>query len=596
MATILSTDVLCKAHGPLMLFEKAMLSFDEHDKIGFIGRNGAGKSTLLNIITGHEEADSGTVSKHPNLRLGYLKQLDAFEPEETVLAFLLRQSGKPDWFCGKIGAQFELKKEKLETKIASLSGGWQMRVKLAALLCQEPNFLLLDEPTNFLDLNTQLLLEAFLRDFHGGFLIVSHDREFLKNTCTHTLELEHGLFTFFPGDIETYLSFKEEQLAFKIKFNQKIDTEKKKLLTFVERFGASASKATQAQSKLKQMRKLKTMEIKHRLKSVRIVVPTVDPRKTFAVKAQNLTVGYGDKIIAKDIQFEIDRGQKVALLGQNGAGKSTLLKTLAGLLEKKDGTFAWNNRTEFAYYDQHTAEKLHPQDTISSYLTRQLAHDLPPEVIMRMAGNFLFSKDDLDKTISLLSGGERSRLAMAGILLQRPDVLLLDEPTNHLDLETVEALGEALKNWNGTVIFVSHSRTFVNLIATRILEVRDGSLRVFPGTYEEYVYQLQEEEGLNVASSPLPSPQDEERESALTKAERHEKIKELKRAIIKVEKELDKLEEERSALMKLFTQDPLTFDLERTRTLTRLETMIPHAESEWTRLTEELEGLSKNPS
>jgi ATP-binding cassette subfamily F protein 3 len=587
MATILSTEALSKAHGPLMLFENATLSFDEADKIGFIGRNGAGKSTLLNIITGQEEADSGSVSRHPNLRMGYLKQLDDFNEGESVIGFMQRMSGKPDWFCGKIGAQFELKKEKLETTIASLSGGWQMRVKLAALLCQEPNFLLLDEPTNFLDLNTQLLLEAFLRDWHGGFLIVSHDREFLTNTCTHTLELEHGSFTLFPGDIETYLAYKEEQLAFKIKYNQKIDTEKKKLLSFVERFGAKASKATQAQSKLKQMRKLKTIEIKHRLKTVRIVIPKVDPRKTFAVKAAHLSIGYGDKTIAKDIQFEIDRGQKVALLGQNGAGKSTLLKTLAGLLEKKDGTFAWNNRTVFAYYDQHTAEQLHPQDTISSYLTRQMAIDLEPEVLMRMAGNFLFTKEDLDKTISLLSGGERSRLAMAGILLRRPDVLLLDEPTNHLDLETVEALGGALKTWNGTVIFVSHSRTFVNLIATRILEVRDGSLRVFPGTYEEYVYRLQQEEGLAKEKEEIA----EEEPQTLSKAERHEKIKELKRAIIKVEKELDKLEEERAGLMKLFTQDPLTFDLERTRTLTRLETMIPHAESEWTRLTTELEQL-----
>jgi ATP-binding cassette subfamily F protein 3 len=593
MATILSMEGLSKAHGPLVLFENATLAFDENDKIGLIGRNGAGKSTLLNIITGHEEADAGFVSRHPNLRLGYLKQLDDFEEGETVLDFLLRQSGKPDWFCGKIASQFELKKEKLTVAIASLSGGWQMRVKLSALLCQEPNFLLLDEPTNFLDLNTQLLLEAFLRDWHGGFLIVSHDREFLSNTCTHTLELEHGSFTFFPGDIETYLAYKEEQLAFKIKYNQKIETEKKKLLSFVERFGAKASKATQAQSKLKQMRKLKTIEIKHRLKTVRIVIPKVDPRKTFAVKASRLSIGYGDRTIATDINFEIDRGQKVALLGQNGAGKSTLLKTLAGLIEKKDGTFAWNNRTTFAYYDQHTAEQLHPADTIGNYLTRKMAIDLEPEVLLRMAGNFLFTKDDLDKTVSLLSGGERSRLALAGILLQKPDVLLLDEPTNHLDLETVEALGAALKAWNGTVIFVSHSRTFVNLIATRILEVRDGSVRVFPGSYEEYVYQLQQEEGL-ATSSPLPSPQDEARENVLTKAERHEKIKELKRSIIKVEKELDKLEAERSGLMKLFTQDPMTFDLERTRSLTRLETMIPHAEAEWNRLTEELANLEKN--
>lgn len=587
MATLLQTEHLSKAHGLHVLFEDANLSFAEGQKIGLIGRNGAGKSTLLHILTGEEKADSGSVIHPPQLRMAHLRQLDAFEDGETVLSFLMRQSGKPEWFCSKTAATLDLKKERLEMKIAALSGGWQMRVKLAALLCQEPNFLLLDEPTNFLDLNTQLLLEAFLRDWNGGFLIVSHDREFLQNTCTHTLELEHGKFTLFPGDVETYLEFKEEQLAFNIKYNQKIETEKKKLLSFVERFGAKASKATQAQSKLKQMRKLKTIEIKHRLKTVKIVIPSVEPRKTFAVKAKDLSIGYSDRVIASDINFEIDRGQKVALLGENGAGKSTLLKTLSGAIEKLDGTFAWNNRTTFTYYDQHSADGLYPTETIEQHLKRVMAQELPPEILMRMAGNFLFSKDDLEKPIGLLSGGERSRLVLAGILLQRPDVLLLDEPTNHLDLETVEALGSALKNWNGTVIFVSHSRTFVNLIATRILEVRGGKLRVFPGTYEEYVYQLQEEEG--VAKKEVVK--DEEPTEKISKSERYEKIKELKRAIIKVEKQLDKLEDERSGIMKLFTQDPARFDLERNKKLTTLETMITHTEAEWTRLTEELSKL-----
>lgn len=592
MSTVISIEHISKSFGPHVLFQDANFSIDANDKIGLIGRNGAGKSTFLHILMGQDEADSGLVIPHPDLHLGYLKQLDSFREGETVLAYLLRQSGKPDWFCGKIASQFELKKEKLHAPIASLSGGWQMRVKLSALLCQEPDFLLLDEPTNFLDLHTQLLLEEFLREWPGGFLIVSHDREFLSNTCTHTLELEHGLFTFFPGDIETYLAYKEERLAFNIKYNQKIETEKKKLLSFVERFGAKASKATQAQSKLKQMRKLKTIEIKHRLKTVRIAIPSVDPRKTFAVKANHLSIGYEDRVIAQDINFEIDRGQKVAILGQNGAGKSTLLKTLAGLLEKKDGTFTWNNRTAFAYYDQQTAEKLHPADTVGGYLERHLAAGLEPEHLMRMAGNFLFSKEDLDKSISLLSGGERSRLAIAGILLQRPDVLLLDEPTNHLDLETVEAFGSALREWNGTVLFVSHSRTFANLIATRIFEVRDQELVVFPGTYEEYVYHVQQEEGLITHDPQLEDVSDEDTH-ALSKAERHEMIKDTKRAIIKVEKELDKLEQERSALMKLFTQDPLTFDLERTRKLTTLEAMITHTEAEWNRLTDELTALEQ---
>lgn len=590
MATLLQTERLSKAHGLNVLFEDADLAFAEGDKIGLIGRNGAGKSTFLRILSGEEETDGGRVIHTPQLRLAYLKQLDDFEPKETVLAFLLRQSNKPEWFCSKIAASFELKKEKLNEPITALSGGWQMRVKLAALLCQEPNFLLLDEPTNFLDLNTQLLLEAFLRDWDGGFLIVSHDREFLANTCTHTLELDHGAFTFFPGDIETYLAWKEEQLAYRIKYNQKIETEKKKLLSFVERFGAKASKATQAQSKLKAMRRLKTIEIKHRLKTVRIAIPKIDPRKTFAVKASHLSIGYGKRAVANDINFEIERGQKIALLGENGAGKSTLLKTLAGVIPKLDGTFAWNNRTTFAYYDQHTAETLREQTSIGGFLAQELAHGLEPEVLMRMAGNFLFSKDDLDKPIGLLSGGERSRLALAGILLRKPDVLLLDEPTNHLDLETVEALGQALKDWNGTVIFVSHSRTFVNMLATRILEVRAGGVRVFPGSYEEYVYALQREEGVSQEPS-VESEKENEGPEKLTKQERYENTRELKRAIQKAERELERLESEREALHKLFTQDPTAFDLERNRKAATLATMIEHAEAEWMRLTKELENL-----
>lgn len=588
MATLLQTDKLSKAHGLHVLFEDATLSFAEGQKIGLIGRNGAGKSTFLHVLTGEEKPDGGTVTHTPQLRIAYLKQLSEFKTDETVLGFLMRQSGKEEWFCSKTAASFDIKKEKLDAKIASLSGGWQMRVKLAALLCQEPNFLLLDEPTNFLDLNTQLLLEAFLRDWNGAFLIVSHDREFLQNTCTHTLELEHGKFTLFPGDIETYLEYKEEQLAFNIKYNQKIETEKKKLLSFVERFGAKASKASQAQSKMKQMRKLKTIEIKHRLKTVKIVIPKIEARKTFAVKAKDLSIGYDGRVIADDIEFEIDRGQKVALLGENGAGKSTLLKTLAGQIEKIGGTFAWNNRTTFVYYDQHSADHLYPQETIELYLKRMMAQDLLPEVLLRMASNFLFSKDDLEKPIALLSGGERSRLVLAGILLQRPDVLLLDEPTNHLDLETVEALGTALKNWNGTVIFVSHSRTFVNLLATRILEVRAGKVRAFPGSYEEYVYALQQEEGLAKQET-----KEVQAERGASKSERYEKQKEVKRAITKVERELEKLEDERSGLMKLFTQDPAKFDLERNKKLTTLETMITHTEAEWNRLTAELEEMMK---
>jgi ATP-binding cassette subfamily F protein 3 len=595
MGVLLHIEGLEKAHGRLVLFEGASLSVSEGDKIGLIGRNGAGKSTLLHMIVGDEKPDAGEIVIHPNCRLGYLKQHEDYEKGETVLEYLERVSQREEWECAKMAGRFDLKKERLQLPYESLSGGFRMRVKLAAMLLKDPNLLLLDEPTNFLDLQTQLLLERFLQEWNGAFVIVSHDREFLMETCEQTLEAERGKLFLFPRPVNEYLEYKEEKLALDVKYNQNIEAQKKHLEAFINRFRAKASKATQAQSRMKQLRKLKTIAISSAIKTVKIRIPAVDHRKQFAVRALRLAIGYGTHVVADDISFEIDRGERVGILGENGKGKSTLLKTLAGAIEKLDGTYTWNNRLALGFYDQHAPDALYPQETIWNYLERVAVPGTEKEDLMRMAGDFLFAKDDWEKTVGMLSGGERSRLVLAGLLLSRPEVLLLDEPTNHLDLETVEALGNALRRWNGTVLFISHSRTFVNLIATRILDVRDGTVRNYPGTYEEYVYDVAKEEG--VAPKPDPTPPSPFQGEGVSKAERHEKVKDIKRAITKVEKELAALEDERSGIMKLFTQDPVKFDLERTKRLKTLETMIQHTEAEWARLTEELANMeTKNPA
>ncbi|KAA0206060.1 ABC transporter ATP-binding protein [Candidatus Uhrbacteria bacterium] len=586
MGVLLHIEHLDKAYGPHTLFEDAVVSISDGDKIGLVGRNGAGKSTLLRMIIGDETPDAGDIVIHPECRLGYLKQHEDYQKGETIIDYLQRTSNKEEWSCAKMAGRFDLKKERLLLPYESLSGGYRMRVKLAAMLLHEPNLLLLDEPTNFLDLQTQLLLERFLQEWNGAFLIVSHDREFLQNTCEQTLEAERGKLFLFPRPLDEYLAYKEEKLALDVKYNQNIEAQKKHLEAFINRFRAKASKATQAQSRMKQLRKLKTIEIPSMLKTVKIRIPAVDHRKQFAVRTLRLAIGYGDRVVAQDISFEIDRGERVAILGENGKGKSTLLRTLAGKIEKLDGTFAWNNRLTLGFYDQHAPDELYPKETVWQYLERVALPGTEKEDVMRMAGDFLFPKDDLEKTIGMLSGGERSRLVLAGLLLSRPEVLLLDEPTNHLDLETVEALGNALRRWNGTVLFISHSRTFVNLIATRILDVRDGTVRNYPGTYEEYVYDVAKEEG--VVSKEDQLAQQEARVRGASKTERYEKQKELKRAISKVEKQLDALEDERSGIMKLFTQDPAKFDLERTKRLSTLETMIQHSEAEWERLQAEL--------
>lgn len=582
---------LDKAHGPHVLFEGASVSISEGDKIGFIGRNGAGKSTLLHMIVGDEKQDAGEIVIHPACRLGYLKQHEDYQKGETVLEYLERTSGREEWECAKMAGGFDLKKERLHVAYESLSGGYRMRVKIAAMLLKDPNLLLLDEPTNFLDLQTQLLLERFLQEWNGAFIIVSHDREFLMETCEQTMEAERGKLFLFPRPVDEYLEYKEEKLALDVKFNQNIDTQKKHLESFINRFRAKASKASQAQSKMKQLRKLKTIDIASALKTVKIRIPAVDHRKQFAVRTLRLAIGYGDRVIASDISFEIDRGQRVAILGENGKGKSTLLKTLAHHIERLDGTFTWNNRLKLGFYDQHAPENLHPSDTVWNYLERTASPGTEREDLLRMASDFLFPKDDLEKTVSVLSGGERSRLVLAGLLLSRPEVLLLDEPTNHLDLETVEALGNALRRWNGTVLFISHSRTFVNLVATRILDVREGTVRSYPGTYEEYVYDIAKEEGLISKAEQLT--ENKERAEGASKAERYEKQKEIRRAVGKAEQQLNALEDERAALMKLFTQNPTEFNLERNRKLTTLETMIQHTEAEWLRLTEELTMMGK---
>ncbi len=593
MGVLLQIDNIHKSHGTHVLLDGATLSISEGEKIGFIGRNGAGKSTLLRIIVGEEQADGGTVIKHPSLRLGYLEQHEHFLPEETVLEHLERKSHKPEWECAKVAAQFQLKKERLMMPALSLSGGYQMRVKLAAMLLTDPNLLLLDEPTNYLDLQTLLLLEQFLRGFRGAFVIVSHDREFLKNTCTHTLEIERGDLFLYPRNIEEYLAFKEEEIERKIRENRNIETQQKHLQTFITRFRAKASKATQAQSKMKQLAKLRKIEIAHPLKNVRIHIPQVEMRKSFAVRATHLAIGYPDKRVAEEVHLEIQRGDHVAVLGENGMGKSTLLKTLAGLLDPLEGTFCWGNKLRVAYYAQQVQTMLHPKETVGVYLERSAASGVTKEDLYKMAGDFLFSIEDLDKQIAVLSGGERARLCLAGILLGRFDVLILDEPTNHLDFETVEALGDALRRFRGTILFTSHSRTFVNLLATHILEVKDGTIRFYPDTYEAYVYFLQQTMDLLPRRKDGDEETDETEEGQRTKKERYALLQEKRKALKKIETLMNDYAKEKERLMQTYTEQPTVYSRERDVKLHTIETVLRHTEDEWIKAEAEIEELSR---
>src|SRR6187399_400772 len=279
MASLLQITRACKSYGDQVLFDGAEATLSDNVKVGFIGRNGAGKSTLLRIILGEEELDSGDVIRHPSLRLGYLRQHDPFLPNETALEFLMRDSGEPDWKCGEVAGDFELKGAYLDGPLAKLSGGWQTRVKLAALLLHEPNLLLLDEPTNFLDLRTQILLEHFLRDFREACLIVSHDRAFLKATCGHTLDLARGKLTLYPGKIDDFLAYQQEQREHEERTNAAVLTKRKQLEEFIAKNKARASTATRAKSKSKQLEKLELIDIEGNEPTATILAPIVEPRQ-----------------------------------------------------------------------------------------------------------------------------------------------------------------------------------------------------------------------------------------------------------------------------------------------------------------------------
>ncbi len=602
MSTLFQVREVSKAYGTRVLLMDASVSVVEKQKIGFIGRNGAGKSTLVRMIAEQEKADTGEIVRMPILRLGYLEQQEVFLENESVLTYLERKSNKADWECSKMAGVFHLKGDILLRAVTSLSGGYQMRVRLVAMLLQDPNFLLLDEPTNYLDLQTVLLLEQFLRNFRGGFLVVSHDREFLMNTCTETLEVERGKLNLYPGNVEEYLAWKDEQEALTRRYNKNVEAQQKHLQTFIDRFRFKASKATQAQSKIKMLRRLKTIDIAHVLKTARIRIPPILVKKGIAFQAKDLSIGYAEKVIAHADEFDIDRGEHVAVLGENGQGKSTLLKTMAGELSPVNGLAKWGHKIKVGYYAQHVHLALRAEETVGDYLERMSGPGVSTEDSLRMAGNFLFSLDDFTKPISVLSGGERARLCFAALLLEKNDALLLDEPTNHLDFETVEALAEALAEFQGTIFFVSHSRTFTNRLATSIIDIRDSLIRRIPETYELYVNEIADSLGLDSSSDvrahamrPAASPSDSlsDQPPTRTKTEIYEDINERKKELRKLEKQVVEFRSERDALMQFFLDHPTDFSKEKTQRIRIVEDIISSLEERWLILHDDIEKLGR---
>lgn len=592
MSILLKVEHLHKSFADRVLFDGLNLTIGAKQHIAVIGRNGAGKSTLFRAIMNIESVDSGTIFIADTTRIGYLRQEDNLHADSRpVLEVLMEASGQPEWECARIASQFAFDAHMLAKPVESYSGGYQMRIKLISLLLHAPNLLLLDEPTNFLDLSTILLLEQFLRSYEGSFLLISHDREFLRKTCLQTIHIGGGRAEFFDGDLDTYIKTKADEREFAKKHNKKLAREEAHLQAFVDRFRYKASKASQAQSKLKQLEKLQLerMQIEGEDANARITIPRAEERKGTAISTFKLSIGYPEKTIAEDIQFDIERGERIAILGDNGQGKTTLLKTLAGVLPEVSGSYRTGRNMSIGYYAQHVPQMLTPTDQVYTYLERNAAPGLKKEDVLKMAGNFLFFDHDLKKPVSILSGGEKARLCLAGILLERHDMLMLDEPTNHLDVETVDALGTALAESNLTVLLVSHDRAFVSRVATSVIEVADGTVKRYHHDYDNYLYHLKARLHItDTSATPVVSEKELSREERLIK---REKRKTLEAAVREVEETISDLEREKTKIHTWFVDHAGEYDERRTLRLQSIEATLEEQERMWVMHQKELEDI-----
>src|ERR1700677_3979012 len=494
-----------KSYGTRTLFSDVSLFIARSDRYGLVGPNGAGKTTLFNLILGEESPDTGTIEWERGANFGFLPQESAPVAEETVLQ--IATSGRKlvpetdydydiDWTleprAKKILAGLGFREGDADKLAKTFSGGWVMRAHLARLLVAEPSLLLLDEPTNHLDLEALLWFQDHLTRYPGGLVVISHDRAFLNALCTGILEMRGGTLNRYTGNYDDYLAEKEarkEQQAAAFKNQQR---EIAHLQKFVDRFGAKASMASRAKSKEKQIERLEAVAVdepQDDLKRIHFKFPKPPRSGLKVVELEHVEQAYGDHVVYRDLNFTAERGQKIVLVGPNGAGKSTLLKILAGVVPIKAGTMELGSNVVTGYFSQHRLDNLHAGATVFENVMelRTNENQLTEQQARAILGAFLFRKDDVHKKVSVLSGGEKSRLALARLLVKPPNLLLMDEPTTHLDIASIDALVGALKEYDGTFIFISHDVYFIRALAQNVLHVHSGRLTPYAGNYDDYL-------------------------------------------------------------------------------------------------------------
>lgn len=636
---LLQANQIARLFGADVLFKNIQLEIADHSRIGLVGRNGAGKSTLLKIIAGLEAPDEGQIAKNKTATMGYLAQdtgltSDATVWDEMLEAFaevrqmesrlrmleqsiadaqdhtsdaytrLLKEYDQLQHdFTEKNGYGYETEIRSVlhgfqfdesfyEQAINTLSGGQKTRLALARMLLQKPDILILDEPTNHLDIETLAWLENYLQNYSGALLIVSHDRYFLDKVVSEIYELSRHRMRHYKGNYSRYLDLKAEQLQSEWKAYEKQQQEINKLEDFVARNLVRASTTKRAQSRRKQLEKMERMDRPQGdEKSAHFLFDIDKPSGNVVCQLENGAIGYDEEVLAAPIDLDIRRQDAIALVGPNGIGKSTLLKSLIGALPLLQGEVHLGTNVSIGYYDQGQAD-LNSRKTILSELWDE--HPTTPEVTIRnVLGGFLFSGEDVDKPIALLSGGEKARVALAKLAMNKENFLILDEPTNHLDIDNKEVLENALIDYQGTLLFVSHDRYFINRIASKVIELSEDGSKLYLGDYDYYLEKKREEAEIAAmladSDSSQPSAPSTGKQTFQQSKEQQKILRSLQRKVAEVEDNLATIEETLHNLEKAMAEPDVLEDHVR---LTDLNSQLEAAQSQQESLLEQWETFS----
>ena len=540
-----------KAYGPQTILQGASLQLPHRGVIGLIGHNGAGKTTLLRMMSGHESIDAGKIDRPKGTEIGVLEQdvitHDAGSVLATALfgfatleqmqlrlaqisdqlgslksdgpeskALLAEMAHAQETYDRVDGGRLEpeartllaglgFSQAEVDGPFAALSGGWKMRVALARLLLSRPEVLLLDEPTNHLDIDALIWLEEFLRSYPGLVILTSHDRTFLDRSVTHILALEEGSLWLEVGNYTRYETRRAERIEFQLRQQASQMREREKMEAFIARFRAKASKARQAQSRQKQLDKMDEVEVMQiRDTRINLQIPEAPPSPKIMARVQGLHKSFGTKTLFRGFNWELGPGQKVALVGPNGAGKSTLLKMLVGAMAYDSGNIEIGGRVQLGYFAQDQVDQLDEKLTVLQ--TMEKAYPMLPHKALRtILGGLLFSGDSVYKQVGVLSGGERARVCLALLFMEPRNLLVLDEPTNHLDMEARETVAEALADYNGSAIIVSHDRAFLNTFVNHVIDLHADGVQTYPGTMDDYEWHLKQRHEREIAQLNPPA-------------------------------------------------------------------------------------------